>query len=618
MLARLQIHTHILYMMIGPYYSSSSVKYTVSLLLAISTVALSFAVHAQSSPERVPDRKGIIIVRHLAGVPITVDGAISDWPLDRFESIAEHPTFPQVQLASTSPALGDHIVFDPERIGLFNGTTSEAFKANASDFGSTIYFAYDDEFLHILAVCIDDHLRMERDTSDFGSTGFFNDGFEFFLDTRGNSGDCAAGLAFPNFDQEEPNVDDFQVTVALNENFKPSGVNETMLGVRQTVERGGDPDVVGPEKGGPGGSYRDALDAASGLDIAARRYDDLRAAGAINPEILAHPDVDYTGYVIEMRIPFGAVTAFTPDHPMGFELFWRDVDTADDPGKGGADVSWATWAQSTNVPCDDAPTSLFNAANWGTLVFDKDNGLGDGSASIGGNHPVSVAFDGDQVRIEYTGQLEYSGEVTGPWTALEGISPLSIVPSGARRFYRALSVSSDSTPIFSDDLESEISGWTHGAAAGKEDPWQWGKPRGGVAPIAAASGNHAWGTGLEGGYPNFSDAGLRTPVIDLTGIEAATLVFMEYLDVEALDDDGFVLDEVKVNILDASNPDGDPLAAAIRQRAGSVRGWLQRKIELPASALGSKIMVEFRFVSDSWNDFDQGGWFIDDVAVLLE
>ena len=95
-------------------------------------------------------------------------------------------------------------------------------------------------------------------------------------------------------------------------------------------------------------------------------------------------------------------------------------------------------------------------------------------------------------------------------------------------------------------------------------------------------------------------------------------MFMEYLDVEALDDDGFVLDEVKVNILDASNPDGDPLAAAIRQRAGSVRGWLQRKIELPASALGSKIMVEFRFVSDSWNDFDQGGWFIDDVAVLLE
>ena len=60
---------------------------------------------------------------------------------------------------------------------------------------------------------------------------------------------------------------------------------------------------------------------------------------------------------------------------MGFEIFWRDVDDDDDPGKGGGNISWASWAQSTAVPCTDPRTSLFNTANWGQLVFDKTDPL---------------------------------------------------------------------------------------------------------------------------------------------------------------------------------------------------------------------------------------------------
>jgi len=326
--------------------------------------------------------KGEITVRHRGDARITVDGDISDWPLDKFTTVAQQPLFPQGQQADTTLAKGDHLVFDKARIGRFNGTGESAFSAGDSDFGSSIYFAYDAKFLYLLAVTIDDTLRDDRDASEFGSTGFFNDGFEFFLDTKGDSTDCISDDGFPAVDKTEPNVDDFQVTVSLNSKFKPTGSPANVLGARQTIERGGNPDLIGTDKGGPGGIYRDQLDALAGPDIAAKSYADLRAAGARNPEIAAKPGVKFTGYAVEMRIPLrGRIPNMIADHSMGFELFWRDVDKiTDDPegkdaGAGGGDISWATWAQSTEVPCAESVKALFNSANWGKLVFDSSNPL---------------------------------------------------------------------------------------------------------------------------------------------------------------------------------------------------------------------------------------------------
>lgn len=334
--------------------------------------------------------KGKVVVRPLGGTTIRIDGGLSDWPLEKFATPAQQPVFPEGQNATSTSAQGDHIVFDPARIGRFNGTTEAAWQAGPADFGSTIYFAYDSGFLYMLAVFIDDRLRDDRDPSmcgdgatPAGSQGFLNDGFEFFIDARADSADCAAEASFPNFDTEAPNTDDFQVTVALNSSFLPQNAAEDVLGARQSIERGGNADFVGAEKG-CSGTFRDVLKVFNDLgarDIAARRYADLRAAGARNPEILANPSTTFPGYAIELRIPFGRFEGFTPDHNMGFELFWRDVDTiTDDPegkdeGSGGGDISWATWAQSTDVACTDPKISLFYTANWGELVFVKDNPL---------------------------------------------------------------------------------------------------------------------------------------------------------------------------------------------------------------------------------------------------
>lgn len=326
--------------------------------------------------------KGEITVRHRGDAKITIDGDLRDWPLDQFKAAAQQPLFPEGQNAVSTSAKGDHLVFDKRRVGLFNDTAPDAFGPGDSDFGAATYFAYDAKYLYILSVVIDDVLRDDRDTSVFGTSGFLNDGFEFFLDTRGDSNDCISDDGFPNVDQVEPNADDFQVTVGLNSTFKPPGSGSSVLGARQTIERGGNPALIGDEKGGPGGIYRDQLDAIGGPDIAARKIDDLRLAGAKNPEIAAKPNVKFSGYAIEMRIPLrGRIPNMTSDHAMGFELFWRDVDKiasdpeGKDPGAGGGDISWASWGQSTTVPCTESQKSLFTASNWGQLVFDKANPL---------------------------------------------------------------------------------------------------------------------------------------------------------------------------------------------------------------------------------------------------
>jgi hypothetical protein len=107
-----------------------------------------------------------------------------------------------------------------------------------------------------------------------------------------------------------------------------------------------------------------------------------------------------------MRIPLGGrIPNMTTDHPMGFEIFWRDVDKiADDPegkdvGAGGGDISWASWGQSTTVDCGNPTTSLFHTANWGHLVFDKTDPLG----LVDKPNIASVSVAGGNLTLTWTG-----------------------------------------------------------------------------------------------------------------------------------------------------------------------------------------------------------------------
>jgi hypothetical protein len=372
---------------------NTSFKRPLQRFLAASLIAASLLLLA-TGVEAGP--KGTVNVRPLGNKRLTIDGNIADWPLSAFTTVSQQPLFPDGQNATSTTANGDHLVFDNKRIGLFNATAEDGFTADGiNDFGATTYFAYDRKFLYVLCVVIDQNLRDDLDTTDFGSSGFLNDGFEFFIDAKGDSTDCISDDAFPNIDgpdSSSPNTDDFQVTVALNTKFKPAGSGANILGARQGITRSGTVAMQGPldENGavvaatmnGPGGTYRDSLTAATTADgspdIAAMKYDDLRAAGALNPEILANPTVKFSGYAIEMRVPLqGKILAdlrserarvagseqVVQPATMGFDLFWRDVDE-------DGTIKWGDWAQSTTVDCGVPQTSLFNTANWGQLVFD--------------------------------------------------------------------------------------------------------------------------------------------------------------------------------------------------------------------------------------------------------
>ena len=305
---------------------------------------------AQAGPQ------GTILVRELDAV--TIDGDLSDWPIENFETTLELPPTPEALEAETVDVQGDHLVFNIDQVGFFNGTEAAHLSdGGEGDFGASTYFAYDSEFFYILNVVTDESVRGDRDMSDEGNQGFLNDGFEFFFDAAGDSDDCVAMGA--TFEDEDPNRDDMQITVALNDNFLPEGADADQLGVRQGLERGGNPLLVnsdGGTKNGPGGLFRDALDALDFPNIAARKTDD--------------------GYVIEQRIPFGFIPEFTSDNVMKYTQFWNDFDT--DDGPGGANKSWITWGQQSTVTCEadeDPPAALFHAGTWAALEFVTDNPL---------------------------------------------------------------------------------------------------------------------------------------------------------------------------------------------------------------------------------------------------
>src|ERR1043165_9039459 len=107
------------------------------LLLRAAWAAILAITVAGSTVPSLAGPKGTIHVRPLGDRKRPTDGALSDWPLAQFTKVAEQPVFPAGQNADSTTADGDHLVFDRTRIGLFNGTTTEAFQANDSDFGVT-------------------------------------------------------------------------------------------------------------------------------------------------------------------------------------------------------------------------------------------------------------------------------------------------------------------------------------------------------------------------------------------------------------------------------------------------------------------------------------------------
>jgi len=174
--------------------------------------------------------------------------------------------------------------------------------------------------------------------------------------------------------------------------------------------------------------------------------------------------------------------------------------------------------------------------------------------------------------------------------------------------------------LFEALLEEDDGGFTFvDYSGGAGTPWEWGTPDsdndfGSIVTGGNGAGTKCWAvnlgdftdTGDRGFYNASTDAALHSPVIDLTAVTSATLSFAQAMDIIAGD-------TVVVNYLDADNADANVGSQIIEDIDGGSSAWEPASFEIPATAIGRNIRIEWRLTTTATIDYI--GWYIDDVVV---
>ncbi len=183
------------------------------------------------------------------------------------------------------------------------------------------------------------------------------------------------------------------------------------------------------------------------------------------------------------------------------------------------------------------------------------------------------------------------------------------MPAKDYEFYRVINLAPPA--LFESDFEEGAENWTTG---GQNNSWELGTPEAG--PEQAYSGENVWGTTLDDVYPLSAEAWLRSPEIDLSGVETATLKFRDWHDIQP-PTQGNLFHSIAVNVKSASDPNGEPLVQLMKE-AGAQQEWRERSLSLGENVLGERIILEFLLQSDSFGPERGAGWYIDDVMILPE
>lgn len=176
------------------------------------------------------------------------------------------------------------------------------------------------------------------------------------------------------------------------------------------------------------------------------------------------------------------------------------------------------------------------------------------------------------------------------------------------RFFVVEEFDAPPVSVFYDDFETGQGAWTTESTGSAGTEWAFGSPSN-VGPSSAQSGTNCFGTNLADNYTDDAVISLRSPPIDLTSASAATVRWLQAIDIEDMFDSG------TVNILDAA--DDSLLAEALGEIDGTNLSWEERSAPVPPAGLGHMIKIEFLFVSDDFNGAPQAGWYVDDVGVTV-
>ena len=204
--------------------------------------------------------------------------------------------------------------------------------------------------------------------------------------------------------------------------------------------------------------------------------------------------------------------------------------------------------------------------------------------------------------------MRSGGQATPPENTLT--VPL---PPDPTRLFVIESFPAPPVSTYFDDFENGVGQWETGSDGGKGTVWELGVPTSG--PFRSFSPTNCFATNLDGNYTANTNVWLRSPPIDLTGTESATLRFAHYYDIEAPEAVApfTVYDFGQLAILDAV--DDSELALLVPALADFIADWEEISFTLPADTLNKVIRIEFRLISDDIAFLP--GWYVDDVQVTI-
>lgn len=187
------------------------------------------------------------------------------------------------------------------------------------------------------------------------------------------------------------------------------------------------------------------------------------------------------------------------------------------------------------------------------------------------------------------------------------------LPPDPTRLFVIESFPAPPVSIYFDDFENGEGQWEAGSDGAEGTVWELGDPTSG--PFGSFSPASCFATNLGGNYSADANVWLRSPAIDLTGAQGATLRFAHYYDIEAPESVApfTVYDFGQLSILDAA--DDSELALLVPGLADFINDWEEISFTLPPNALDKVIRIEFRLISDDVAFLP--GWYVDDVEVTI-
>ncbi|MBN1900902.1 choice-of-anchor J domain-containing protein [Candidatus Sumerlaeota bacterium] len=159
-------------------------------------------------------------------------------------------------------------------------------------------------------------------------------------------------------------------------------------------------------------------------------------------------------------------------------------------------------------------------------------------------------------------------------------------------------------PLIQHDFEMDNGGFTIDGAP--EDMWQWGAP--GTWPGRSASGAKCWGTNLSGNYPNYANAGIVSPVMDLS--KYSTPLYVSWWQASYIESASWdhAYAEVSVN--------GGAWQILWQHTGATAQIDWNRKIFDISAAAGGTVQFRFRLTSDSIINY--AGYYVDNIIIASE